>query len=116
MAPSDRYTAGRLRTDLRHIMKKMERPDQGHLDQRLVTLSAAHSIQLELQSMIDQTIILARRNQPALTWREIGDALGISGQAVAQRARARELPVEPLTAEDYRRAVTEAREALRQRS
>jgi hypothetical protein len=118
MASSDRYTVGKIRVDLRRMMRKMN-DSYGTFaptDRRLAELEAARSLVRELEAMIDQTIVLARRNEPALSWEEIGDALGVSGQAAGQRARAHDLAVDPITPDDYKRIVSEARSAVRQRS
>ncbi|MFF1818414.1 hypothetical protein ACFVWG_14025 [Kribbella sp. NPDC058245] len=111
---SVRYTAGRVRTDLRRIMRQLDSgADPPSSDRRLAALASARSLQDELQRMIDQTIIVARRNEPVVTWREIGDALGVTGQAAAQYARAHGLAVDPVKADDYGRLVAQARQ-LRQ--
>jgi hypothetical protein len=110
MATSDRYTVGKIRVDLRRMMRKM---NDSHgmdrtADRRLAELEAARSLVRELEAMINQTIVLARRQDPILPWQEVGDALGISGQAAGQRARTHHLAVDAVTPDDYQRIVTEA--------
>jgi hypothetical protein len=113
-----RYTAGRLDADLRRIIRAIVEfhaaygTELGNPDRRLQELRAIRSIRWALDAMVDRTIVNARRDDPRLSWREIGEALGMTGQAVGQHARAKQLAVDPLSEADLERIIREA-QALR---
>lgn len=121
---TDRYTAGQLDNDLFRVIGAIVADyeasagryqalglDPGPSDRRLRRLRAVHAIRSALDRIVDDTIIGARRQDPVLAWREIGAALGMTGQAVGQHARKRGLAVDPVTAADVAEMVDQARQA-----
>ncbi|MFH5211916.1 hypothetical protein ACHIPZ_27485 [Antrihabitans sp. NCIMB 15449] len=122
----DRYTAGRLDTDLRRIVRRLidhaprpvdERPSA---DPDLAALDALASIAAAVDAMIDRHIVSARRRERLrrdwtiepvrpVPWAQIGEALGLTGQAVGKRARKQRLPVTPLTPERLAGLIEEGR-------
>lgn len=109
-----RYTAGRVETDLRRIVRAMvAAPERDGSDRELAELRALHDLGQQLDMMIDDRIVQARRRDSApVSWAAIGEALAISGQAAGKRARARHLPVHRPRQDDYERLVTEGRRLL----
>jgi hypothetical protein len=89
-------------------MREMTADDPGAAaDPLLAQLRASRWIAAELDLMVNEMIVWARRREPPYSWRQIGQALGITGQATGQRARTHHLPVDPLTPADYARLVDE---------
>lgn len=125
----DRYTAGQLDTDLYRIIRALVADAESHArhleqmgylelgydpgpsDRRLRQLHAIASIRSTLDRRIDSIIVSGRRDRPPLTWRELGAALNMTGQAVGQRARARNLPIHPPSADEFTGMVNQARAA-----
>lgn len=125
----DRYTAGQLDTDLRRVIRAVVADDEslaayyaamGYLelgfdpgpgDRRLRELEAVQSIRIALDLLANQMIVAARRSEPVLTWREIGAALGMTGQAAGQHAHKHQLPVDLVEPDDYIRLGDEIRAA-----
>ncbi|MEV5394454.1 hypothetical protein [Nocardia farcinica] len=122
----NRYTAGRLNTDLRHIVRNLidhaPRPlDEPPIaDPDLAALDALASIAHAVDSMIDRHIVSARRRERIrrdwtikpgrpVPWNQIGQALGLTGQAVGKSARTHHLPITPLTPERLARLLDEGR-------
>jgi hypothetical protein len=102
MAQRHRHTAGQTRTALRRLMREMSVDDpKAKTDPLLADLSSAHAIAAELDLLVDQMIVSARRREPRYSWRRIGQALWMTGQAAGQRARAHHLPVDPPTPGDF---------------
>jgi hypothetical protein len=78
---------------------------------RLHELQAGRAVRNALDLITNQLIVSARLYDPVLTWKEIGAALGITGLAAGQHARTHDLPVDPVTPDDYLHLVAEARAA-----
>lgn len=108
----DRYTAGRLDTDLRQIVRNLiERTPRGvdepvPVDPDLAARHALAAVVAAVDAMIERRIVSARRRDRirrdwtivpgrSVPWERIGEALGTTGQAVGKRARVRHLPVTP---------------------
>lgn len=105
-----RYTAGQARAALSRLIREMAaRSSCADADPEIARLRAAHALADELDLLIDQLIVAARRRPNPLSWHRIGRALGVSGQAASQRARARQLPVQP---PDHQRLIDEGRKTL----
>ncbi|WP_026417035.1 hypothetical protein [Actinomadura oligospora] len=69
----------------------------------------ARWLDAELDLVTRELVATARRDERRYSWRQIGAAMGTSGQAAGKWARPHDLPVDGPTAVDYAAAVEEGR-------
>jgi hypothetical protein len=108
-AQPSRYLAGQLTIDLQQIVREIVGSDRKPPFAAVENLEALAAIRVQVDELIDQEIVAARSQQKPASWARIGEALGITGQAAGQRARARHLPVTPVGPERLAELVDEGR-------
>lgn len=110
-----RWTAGRTDRALWRLIREMTDAETRYPDDPVLSrLDAARRIAVTLDQMVDGLIEDARRGRrnPRYSWRRIGEAMGVTGQAVGLRARTRHLHVRRLTPDAYAELVAKGRAAL----